>query len=110
LNENEENSMGNERKVGGNEFLFEIAVFLATSARGCVDEPPLYGPLRLIDALSKLADLPRHAPGLNDDAFLRHVKAEIDEKADLLMLNPEEFVRFLDELIHQFVLELKKRT
>lgn len=47
-----------KRKITGDEYLFEILIFLATSARGCVDEPPLYGPFRLIDALSKLIDLP----------------------------------------------------
>ena len=39
-----------------------------------------YGPFRLIDALSKLIDLPKYAPCLREDIFLDGIKAEIDEK------------------------------
>jgi len=102
--------MGEEKKVTGDEYLFEIAVFLATSARGCLDEPPSYGPFRLIDALSRLVDLPKYAPCLSDDAFLRNIKAEVDKKKFLVMFDPEGFKNFLDELVHQFARELKKRT
>lgn len=102
--------MGDEKKVRGDEYLFEIAVFLATSARGCLDEPPSYGPFRLIDALSRLIDLPKYAPCLSDDPFLRNIKAEIDKKKFLVMFDPEGFKSFLDELVQQFARELKKRT
>lgn len=34
--------------------VFELVAFLVTSARLCVDEPKLYGPLRLVDAASRL--------------------------------------------------------
>jgi len=34
-------------------------VFLVVSARGCVEEPHLYGPLRLVDAASRLIDIMR---------------------------------------------------
>ena len=98
------------KEVTGNEYFFEILVFLATSARGCVDEPPLYGPLRLIDALSRLVDLPKYAPCLKEDKFLKRVKAEIDEKKFLVMFDPEKFKEFLDDVVHQFTKELKKRT
>ena len=102
--------MNEEKKVTGDEYLFEIAVFLATSARGCMDEPPLYGPFRLIDGLSRLIDLPKYASCLSDDAFLKRMKAEIDEKKFLVMFDPEEFRKFLDELVHQFTRKLKERT
>ncbi|MGC8974654.1 MAG: DUF6092 family protein [Thermoprotei archaeon] len=36
---------------------FKLLAFLITSARGRVDEPHLYGPLRLVDAASKLIDI-----------------------------------------------------
>jgi len=102
--------MGWERKVTGDEYFFEILVFLATSARGCVDEPRLYGPFRLIDALSRLIDLPKYAPCLKEDAFLKRVKAEIDEKKFSVMFDPDEFKEFLDGIVRQFAKELKKRT
>lgn len=102
--------MKEEKKLTGDEYLFEIAVFLATSARGCIDEPPLYGPFRLIDGLSRLIDLPEYASCLSDDKFLKRMKAEIDEKKFLVMFDPEEFREFLDELVYQFSRELKERT
>jgi len=102
--------MKQEKKVTGDEYFFEIAVFLATSARGCMDEPPLYGPFRLIDGLSRLIDLPKYTPCLSDDAFLKRMKAEIDEKKFLVMFDQEGFRKFLDELVYQFSKELKERT
>ena len=36
------------------DFIFGLSVSLLTSARGCIDEPKVYGPLRLIEALSAL--------------------------------------------------------
>jgi len=97
------------KKLTGNDYLFEIAVFLATSARGCIDEPPLYGPFRLLDALSKLADFPEYETGLNPDPFLKEIKTIVDEKKFLVMYNIEEFKRALDEIVEKFAKELKKR-
>ncbi|MEM1586991.1 MAG: DUF6092 family protein [Candidatus Bathyarchaeia archaeon] len=93
----------------GNDYLFEIAVFLAVSARNCIDEPPLYGPFRLLDALSKIIDLPKYAPCLKEDQFLREIKAIVNEKKFLVLYNPEEFKKSLDEIVKMFARELKKR-
>jgi hypothetical protein len=98
-----------ENKPTGNDYLFEIAVFLATSAQGCLNEPPLYGPFRLLDALSKLADLPDYAPGLDRDPFLKEIKAIVDEKKFLVMYDVEGFKRAIDEVVERFSKELKKR-
>jgi len=97
------------KKLTGNDYLFEIAVFLATSARGCIDEPPLYGPFRLLDALSKLADFPKYATGLNPDLFLNEIKAIVDEKKFLVMYDVDGFKRAIDEIVEKFAKELKKR-
>jgi len=97
------------KKLTGNDYLFEIAVFLATSARGCIDEPPLYGPFRLLDALSKLADLPKYALGLNPDPFLKEIKTIVDEKKFLVMYDVDGFKRAIDEIVEKFAKELKKR-
>jgi len=96
-------------KPSGNEYLFEIALFLTISARNCIDEPPLYGPFRLLDALSKLVDLPKYATGLDEDPFLREIKVVIDEKKFLVMYDAEGFKRALDEIVEKFAKELKKR-
>jgi hypothetical protein len=97
-------------KNTGNEYLFELALFLATSARNCIDEPPLYGPFRLLDALSRLADLPKHASGLGVDPFLEEAKAFVDEKKFLVTTDAEGFRRATDELVERFAKELKRRS
>lgn len=97
------------KKPTGNDYLFEIAVFLAASAQGCLDEPPLYGPFRLLDALSKLADLPDYAVGLNPDPFLKEIKAIVDEKKLLVMYDVEGFRKAIDGVVAKFSQELKKR-
>ncbi len=102
--------MSGEKTDKGNEYLFELATFLATSARGCIDEPPSYGPFRLIDALSRLIDLPKYSACLSEDKFLKDVKKEVDEKKYLVMSDMKEFHRFLEELVSRFAIELKKRS
>jgi hypothetical protein len=93
----------------GNEYLFELALFLATSARNCIEEPPLYGPFRLLDALSRLTDFPKHATELSEDEFLKEVKAFVDEKKFLVTSDVEGFKKATDELVQRFAKELKRR-
>lgn len=100
----------NQSRNTGNEYLFELAIFLATSARNCIDEPPLYGPFRLLDALSRLADFPEHDESLDKDSFLKEVKAFVDEKKFLVTTDVEGFTRAADELVERFAKELKKRS
>ena len=97
-----------EQKTG-NDYLFEIAVFLATSAQGCLNEPPLYGPFRLLDALSKLADFPDHATGLSPDQFLKEIKAIVDDKKFLVMYDVDAFKKAIEEIVEKFAKEMKKR-
>jgi hypothetical protein len=93
----------------GNDYFFEIAVFLAMSAQGCLNEPPLYGPFRLLDALSKLAELPDYVTGLAPDSFLKEIKAVVDEKKLLVMYDVEGFRKAIDEIVEKFGRELKAR-
>lgn len=102
--------MESKQKTSGDEYLFEIAAFLAASARGCIDEPRLYGPFRLIDALSKLLDLPKYASCLSEDSFFDQIKKEINEKKVLIMSDVEGFKDFLDHLVQEFARELKRRS
>jgi hypothetical protein len=98
------------QKNSGNEYLFELALFLATSARNCIDEPPLYGPFRLLDALSRLSDFPKHDKGLDEDPFLAEVKVFVDEKKFLVTTDVEAFTKAADELVEKFAKELKRRS
>jgi len=97
------------KRPTGNDYLFEIAVFLATSAQGCLNEPPLYGPFRLLDALSKLAELPDYVTGLTSDHFLKEVKDIVDDKKLLVMYDVEGFKKAIDEIVEKFAQELRAR-
>jgi hypothetical protein len=41
-------------------------LYLLTVARGCVDEPHIYGPLRLVDAISRIVDIASQVSVLQD--------------------------------------------
>ena len=99
-----------KEKSNGDKYLFDLAVFLATSARGCVEEPHLYGPFRLIDALSRLIELPKYAACIKEDPFLAKMKRVIDEKKFLVVSDTEAFKTFLESLVREFAKELKRRS
>jgi len=93
----------------GEEYLFEIEAFLISSAKGCLWEPKLYGPLRLLTVFSKIALLPDYVPRLKRDEFLLNLRKEIDEKIDLLTTDPEKFKEFIMDISIKFAKEIKKR-
>lgn len=86
---------------------FQLLAFLIASARGCVDEPPIYGPLRLIDAAEKLISIiekkfERKLPELED------VKNTIEKARNVILTDEEEFVKTLDELVVKISKIIKK--
>lgn len=93
----------------GEEYLFEIEAFLISSAKGCLWEPKLYGPLRLLTAFSKIALLSDYVPGLKRDEFLLDLRKEIDEKNILVMTDPEKFKDAIMDISIKFAKEIKKR-
>ncbi len=93
----------------GRKFVFELATFLLTAARGCVDEPHIYGPLRLIDGVSRLADIFDHVECIERDPYIERAKEDIDKNKFRVMASEEEFVRFLDKMIEEFADEMVRR-
>jgi hypothetical protein len=98
-----------QRKSQGDEEVFALATYMLTSARGCVEEPKLYGPLRLIEAISRLIAL-TESSGLTQDEFLMRAKMKIDANKHLVMESEEKFTEFLDDLLREFTRELKRRN
>jgi len=93
-----------------NDFVFGLTVYLLTSARGCMEEPKVYGPLRLIEALSALTAIYDYDV-IEKDEFLLTAKNEIDTKlVPAVMQSEEEFTKMLDDLIRRFTIELKRRN
>jgi len=87
---------------------FKLLAFLITSARGCIDEPHLYGPLRLIDAASRLIEI-MEKEGKVTPEILR-LKELIEKNRYLVRYDEEKFVEFLDELSRELARIIKKAT
>ena len=95
--------------MDANDYLVELAAFFLSSARGCMDEPSMYGSFRLIDGLSRLIEIPKYAQCIKKDPVLLELKREIDEKKYSVMVSEKQFVDFVDGLIKKFAIELKRR-
>jgi len=102
--------LAEEETLTSSEYVYDLATYLLTSARGCIEEPLLYGPLRLIEALSRLVTISQYAPCVKKDAFLLAAKKKIDQNKYVVMQSEEEFTKFLDSLIKEFTAELKRRN
>ena len=85
---------------------FKLLAFLITSARGCVDEPPLYGPLRLVDAAARLIEIMEKEGKATLE--LLELQKLIEEKKDLVMYDEEGFIEFLDDLSKKLAKIIKK--
>jgi Family of unknown function (DUF6092) len=83
---------------------FEHVTYLVASARDCLDEPLIYGPLRLVEGVSRLIE------ALPDDEFLQHQKRVIDAEKWEVMGDRDRFAAWLDELLRQFAAETKRRN
>jgi len=63
-------------------------------------------PLRLLELLSRLADLAATEYG---DSFLKKVATEVDAKQDLVMTDRSAFYDYLGQLVVDFVKEAKRQ-
>jgi hypothetical protein len=81
--------------------MLTLLSYLAVSARGCVDEPPLYGPFRLVDAMSRLIRA-LEAAGLSEEAWAA-LQAYVDENKYTVMDETADYRAFLDEVVARVV-------
>lgn len=78
--------------------VISLICFLAVSARELIDEPKIYGPMRLMEATQGLI-------ALAEDCGIRHeLLAEVAERIETYSLDAlpegeEEFIRFMDDLV-----------
>lgn len=61
-----------------------------------MNEPVLYGPLRLVDAAARLIDIMKKEGKVTPE--IEELQKLIEEKKDLVMYDEEGFINFLDEL------------
>jgi len=83
------------------ERVFDLVGYMVTSGRNLLNETPLYGPFRLVDAASRLI-LILEEEGVESDR-LQAMRTEIDAGKYSVMSNVEEFESFLDSLVDTLV-------
>jgi hypothetical protein len=83
---------------------FRLATFLVTAARDVIDEPAIYGPFRMVDAVDRLI-----ARSFDDD-FLREIQPELEREKQKVMSDRQGFVAWLDDLASRFAAEAKRRN
>jgi steroid delta-isomerase-like uncharacterized protein len=82
---------------------FDVSVYLMSCARDCLDEPPLFGPRRMVEAAARLV------AGASDPA-LRRLGAQIeDRRGALLGMDRDDFAVWLDEVVGDLADETLQR-
>lgn len=75
----------------------ELIAFLLSSAEITLKEPIHYGPVRLIDAVSRLVGFMEENGAVGDEDFLSNLKQDIDVKKQWCMWDKPGFYAFLRE-------------
>jgi hypothetical protein len=83
---------------------FRLATFLVTAARDVIDEPAIYAPFRMIDAVDRLM------AGQFDDEFLAEIGPELQAAKYSVMTDRDAFIASLDRLAEAFAAEAKRRN
>jgi hypothetical protein len=81
--------------------IFELLAYLASSARGLLEEPREYGPLRCLDAMRRLIDVVLEMKLVEDPEvvkYLQELKDRLQRGMITLMYNVEEFKNFIIDL------------
>ena len=81
--------------------VFELVGYMVTSGRNLIDETPLYGPFRLVDAASRLITI-LEEEGVASSR-LAAIQEEIDNGKYSVMNSKQEFTSFLDSIVDVLV-------
>lgn len=74
----------------------DLLAFCATSAIGLMDEPQIYGPLRLLECMERLIGLGREC-GRIGEGELMELESYIEENKLVCMYDEDEFRKVLSE-------------
>jgi hypothetical protein len=95
--------------VKNNNALFDLALFILTSARTTIDEPKRYGPRRLLDSFEKLVNLPLETKTIHDYPLFSRLREKLNRHPHLRSSSTvfsQEFKDFLDGMIADFIDEM----
>ena len=90
-------------------YIFDLATYLVASARDCVDEPLIYGPLRMLEGVNRIIMMGESDPRYRDE-FLSKMRSRVTTDVLKVMSDREEFKKALDDLLLEFATESKRRT
>ena len=94
-------SMDTRKKNEFEQEFFELICFMVTSARNLIQENRLYGPLRLVDAVSRLVSILEKLD--LKSPRLATIQERIEEGEDTVMESEEKFTTFLENLVMDLV-------
>ncbi len=92
------------------EFLFEFVLYLIASARLSLDELPVLGSFRLVEAAGRIIDVAERIPGLHSDDFLRDIRATIERSKMKVMLDREGYLSDLTDVATSLAAEAVRRS
>lgn len=90
------------------EELFNLMGYMLTSAKGLFSEPKEYGPLRLVEGVSRLCSI-LTAMDKDNRSFYLDLQAKIDESKFSVMSNKKEFERMLEHSVSKYTDKLKEQ-
>ncbi len=80
----------------------KFIAYLVTSARGCINEPKVYGSFRLVDSASKFYEM-MNKQGFIDDDKAAEIITILDDKKYTCMTDENEFIEMLDLVVDKLV-------
>ena len=80
--------------------IYSFIAYLASSARGLLIEPQIYGPFRCLDAISRFIDLLGKL-GISS-MYLNELKEDIDKGKYLLLYDEDKFKEFIKQINFKF--------
>jgi len=94
-------SMSTRNKDELEQQFFELICYMVTSARNLIPENKLYGPFRLVDAVSRLIDVLQKLD--LESPRLEAIQKQIEEGKYMVMESDEKFTDFLENLVMNLV-------
>lgn len=89
--------------------LFELVAYLVSCSRLSLDEPPIYGSFRLIEAVGRLVDA-ADALGIAVDSEIRNAREQIEANKLLIIDDHDGYRAWLDGLLTEVAAEATRRN
>ena len=89
--------------------LFELVAYLVSCSRLSLDEPPIYGSFRLIEAVGRVVDA-ADALGITVDEEIRDARDEIEANKLLMIDDHDGYRSWLDTLLSDVAAEATRRN